>query len=124
MKQFAKALHRESDWFAYLCEKFPVLSTEKLKAEVFVGPQIRHLMQDKYFPLTMKTLKNAWRSFTAVAKNFFRNFKAPNYHNLSKKLLNSYKKLGCNMNVKVHFLHSHANYFPKNLGRSYDRRAR
>jgi len=53
MKQF---LNRESDCFAYLCEKFPVLSTEKLRARIFDGPQIRRLMQDKYFPLTMTTL--------------------------------------------------------------------
>ena len=33
-----------------------------------------------------------------------------------KKLLVSYEKLGCNMSVKVHFLQSHLDYFPENLG--------
>jgi len=53
MKPF---LNRESDCFAYLCETSPALSIEKLRARIFDGPQIRRLMQDKYFPLTMTTL--------------------------------------------------------------------
>jgi hypothetical protein len=32
-------------------------------------------------------------------------------------MLENFKKLGCNMSVKVHFLHSHIEYFPENLGR-------
>ena len=76
-----------------------------------------HLMWDKYFPLTMTTLeKNVSWSFTALAQNFLTDFKAPNYHGLSKQLLNSSKHLRCNMSVKVYFLHSYANYFPENLG--------
>ena len=59
--------------------------------------------------------KNAWRSFTAVVENFLRNFKALKYDNLLKQLLNSYEKVGCNMSVKIHFLHSHVNNFSENL---------
>jgi hypothetical protein len=32
-------------------------------------------------------------------------------------MLENFKKLGCNMSVKVHFLHSHIEYYPENLGR-------
>jgi len=49
-----------------------------------------------------------------VVENFLGYFKAPNYY-LSKQLLNSYEKLGCNMSVKVHFFQSHVNYFTENL---------
>ena len=28
----------------------------------------------------------------------------------------SYKKLGCNMSLKIHFLDSHLDFFPENLG--------
>ena len=31
-------------------------------------------------------------------------------------MLNAYSKLGCNMSVKVDFLHSHLDYFSENLG--------
>jgi len=59
--------------------------------------------------------KNAWQSYTAVVENFLRNFIAFKYHNLLKQLLNSYKQLGCNMSVKVDFIHSHVNNFSENL---------
>lgn len=31
-------------------------------------------------------------------------------------MLGAYKAQGCKMSLKVHFLHSHIDYFPKNLG--------
>ena len=117
MKQFVEALNRESDCFIYLCDTFPALSTEKLRAGIFNGPQIRRLMKDSSaFVSTMTALeKDAWLSFSAVVENFLGNFKASNYKELVRKLSISYQKLGCNMSVKVHFLHSHLDYFPENL---------
>ncbi|KAI6656209.1 hypothetical protein LOD99_1542 [Oopsacas minuta] len=49
-------------------------------------------------------------------ENFLGNTKSPNYKILVNELIESYKNLGCNMSVKVHFLHSHIDYFPENLG--------
>jgi len=54
MKPF---LNRESDCFAYLCEKLPALSTEKLRARIFYDPQMRALLQDKYFPPIMPNVE-------------------------------------------------------------------
>jgi hypothetical protein len=31
-------------------------------------------------------------------------------------MIKSFKALGCRMSVKLHFLHSHLDYFPTNLG--------
>jgi hypothetical protein len=31
-------------------------------------------------------------------------------------MLDSFKDLGCNMSLKLHFLHPHLDYFPENLG--------
>jgi len=31
-------------------------------------------------------------------------------------MLKNFKDLGCNMSIKVHYLHSHLDRFPKNLG--------
>ena len=99
-----------------MCEKFAALSTEKLRAGIFHGYQIRRMNTEQIFSTYHDNpRKNAWRSLTAVVENFIGYFKAPNYYDLSKQLLNSYEKLGCNMSVKVHFLHSHVNYFPENL---------
>ena len=117
MKQFVKALDKDGSCFKYLCDKFPALTNEKIKAGVFDGPQIRQLLNDQQFVLTMKRLeRNAWEGFTEVVTNFLGNTKSKNYRSLVKKLLVSYEKLGCNMSVKVHFLQSHLDYFPENLG--------
>ncbi|GFY31403.1 uncharacterized protein TNCV_4989621 [Trichonephila clavipes] len=35
---------------------------------------------------------------------------------LVESMLSSLKELGCNMSIKIHFLHSHLDRFPQNLG--------
>jgi len=35
--------------FGYLRNNFPIVSDVKIKADIFIGPQIRELMQDKQF---------------------------------------------------------------------------
>ena len=117
MKQFVKALPNEGDCLKYLILAFPGLSIEKIKAGVFDGPQIRQLIKDEHFIGTMSELeKNAWLSFKDVVKNFLGNTRAKNYTEIVQKLLESYKTLGCNMSIKLHFLHSHLANFPENLG--------
>ena len=74
MKLFVNALCREGDAFKYLVQKFPHISDAKLKAGVFVGPDIRELMKDSEFVATMTTIEqNAWCSFVSVVKNFLGN---------------------------------------------------
>ena len=116
MKRFVKALDQDGDCFKYLNIKFPAITSEKIKAGIFDGPQIRKLLKDELFLTKMKPDElDAWNSFADVVFNFLGNRKAENYENLIEKLLISYRKLGCNMSVKVHFLHSHLHYFPANL---------
>ena len=117
MKQFVKALSTESDCFKYLCNAFPGITIEKLKAGIFDGPQIRKLMNDRDFIKSMNDLeKNAWEAFVSVVKNFLGNRKSSNYKELVKELIRSFQVLGCNMSIKLHFLNSHLQSFPANLG--------
>lgn len=117
MKQFVKALNPESQCFAYICNKMPGLSTEKLKAGIFDGPQIRQLIKDPHFNESMNELEEkAWKSFVLVVQNFLGNHKAANYAQLVSDMLNNFRDLGCNMSIKVHYLHSHLDRFPENLG--------
>lgn len=117
MKQFVKALNKEGDCFKYLCQKFSSLSDAKLKEGIFIGPHIRTLMNDKEFETTMiVTELEAWRAFKDVVNNFLGNHKHPNYKNIVATLLNKFHKLGCNMSIKLHFLDSHLDFFPENLG--------
>ena len=117
MKQFVKALNRESESFQHIVSAFPALSFEKIKAGVFDGPQIRTLIRDEEFSRKMdKEERAAWLSFVAVTKNFLGNKKAENYEHLVQRMLLAFRKIGCNMSVKIHFLNSHLDKFPENLG--------
>ncbi|XP_072257829.1 uncharacterized protein [Pyxicephalus adspersus] len=60
--------------------------------------------------------KNAWLSFKAMVKDFLGNTQANIYREVVQKLSESFKMLGCNMSIKVHFLHSHLSNFLENLG--------
>ena len=44
MKSYVKALNKEGNAFKYLDIRFPYISEAKLKADIFVGPQIRELL--------------------------------------------------------------------------------
>jgi hypothetical protein len=61
MKQFGTALDKESAAFEYLRDFFPKLPEAKFKAGVFVGPQIKKILECKEFPKMLTTKeKAAW----------------------------------------------------------------
>jgi hypothetical protein len=116
MKQFAKALDREGDCFKYLREKFSGLPETKLKEGV-VGPDICRLMKDKTFESKMQeNEKEAWNAFRDIVLKFLGNQKDPNFKRIVCKMLIKFKHLGCSMSLKVHFMASHLDYYPENLG--------
>jgi len=92
---------------------------EKLKAGILDGPQIRQLIRDPEFEQSMNTLE-AWKAFVLVVKNFLGNYKASNYEELVTNMITWFKKLGCNVSIKMHFLFSHINRFPEHLGAMSD----
>ena len=117
MKQYVKSLDKRGECFKYICPKFSFLTYKKIKAGVFDGPKIRQLLKDKEFIETMSPEeKNGWITFSQIVNNFLGNTKSPKYKEIVKTLFANFHKLRCNMSVKVHFLHSHLEYFPTNLG--------
>jgi hypothetical protein len=102
--------------FKYLAEKFPPLSEVKIKDGVFVGPQIRKLFRDCILNNLLQDEKKAWDAFCLLSANFLRNVRAENCKELIEDMLSLYHKLGCNMSLKIHMLHSHWDYFPDNWG--------
>lgn len=117
MKNFVKALDTNGEAFKYLAQEFPQISEAKLKAGIFIGPQIKQLLKDSKFLTTMKTVeRNAWEGFRNVVQNFLGNNKAVDYIGQVNTMIHFFKELGCRMSVKMHFLHSHLDYFPANLG--------
>ena len=112
IKQFTKALDKDGDCFIYLCQGFPGLTMEKLKAGIFDGPQIRQLIRDPEFENSMNEVElGAWKAFVLVVNNFLGNNKARNYTKLVNNMLTAFRNLGCNMIVKMHNLFSHMGRF-------------
>ena len=117
MKQLVKTLPVIGVCFNYIFKAFPALIIEKLKAGVFDGPQIFALTKDPCFVHSMTDTKSAaWQSFILVTQNFLGNQKAENYHELVKDMLSKFKELGMKMNIKVHYIFSHLDCFPTDLG--------
>ena len=88
---------------------------EKLKAGIFNIPQIRELIKG---PMTDKTLREtelfAWLPLKSVVTNFLVNQRTAEYEKEIKELLKSFRQIGAQMSIKLHFLWSHLEYFPKN----------
>ena len=103
--------------FLHIRDKFPHISEAKLKEGVFVGPQIRAMLRDDELESKlMGNEKRAWLAFRAVVRGFLGNCRAENYSELVTEMLEAYQSVGCNMSLKVHFMHSHIDFFPSNCG--------
>jgi hypothetical protein len=113
MKNFVKAMDKNSTGFMYLKHKFSRLRDAKIKEGRFVGPQIRELIKDKQFEKQLNEVgKAAWQAFKYVMKSFLENNKAENSHKTVSDLLTAYKAMGCNMSLTAHFLGSHLRLLP------------
>lgn len=53
IKQFTKTLDKNCGCITYLCQAFPGLMMEKLKASIFDGPQIHQLVRNLEFKNSM-----------------------------------------------------------------------
>ena len=61
MKNFVKGMDKTGCGFEYVRNKFPNVSDANIKEGIFIGPQIRQLMQDRQFVEDLnETEKNAW----------------------------------------------------------------
>lgn len=117
MKNFVKAMNKDGKGFKYLTEKFSYVSDAKINEGIFVGPQIRELVKDSHFDELLDDVElGAWTALKAVIENFLGNNVALNYVELVQNMLDAFHHMKCNMSLKVHFLHSHLDFFPPNLG--------
>ncbi|XP_036325477.1 uncharacterized protein LOC118738673 [Rhagoletis pomonella] len=121
MKQFVKRLDKNSESFLHLETVFPKLSDAKIKEGIFIGPQIRKLMIDENFVEKLNEVeKRAWLSFISLCHNYLGNERSSNYKEVVQECLEAYGEMGCKMSIKIHFLHSHLDFFPDNLGQFSD----
>ena len=91
IKNFVKAMNVEGNGFKYLQKMFcPAKSDAKLKAGIFIGPEIRRLIKDSDFKNHLNHLElPAWESFVKVVENFLGNHRNDNYQELVDNLLSA-----------------------------------
>ena len=117
IKQCAKKMNSNGEAFKHIQKLFPKLSKAKVKGGIFVGPQVKRLMQfDSFLEKLCAVKRRAWESFVSVVKSFLGNHKVPNFKDIMEELVNAYEKMGCRMSLKLHILHSHIDEFKDNLG--------
>ena len=96
---------------------FPKLSEAKVKAGIYVGPQVKRLMKSDSFSAKLSAIeRRAWKSFVSVVEGFLGNHKADNFRNIVEELVDAYEKISCRMSLKLHVLHSHIDEFKDNMG--------
>jgi hypothetical protein len=74
-------------------------------------------MFDEDFFLTMTEVeRQSWIAFASVVSKFLGNNKDPDYVTVVANMLEKLKVLGYLMSLKTHFLNSHLDFFPENVG--------
>ena len=112
-------MNKTGSGFVYFSRKFPRMTEAKIKEGVFIGPQIRQLLQDNEFDQALfGKEKLAWQAFKLVATKFLGYTKADNYMELVSNLLKAYSRMGCNMSFKIHFYGLPLGFFSTKLWRS------
>ena len=116
-KQFVKSLKMDDPAFCVLREIFPKHTAAKMKGGIFTGPEIRKMFQSADFAQSMTiSQRNAWNSFRGVVHGFLGNRKDDRYEELVETLLDAYRDNGYRMSIKLHYLHSHLDFFSQNMG--------
>lgn len=113
MEQFTTALDKEFVAFKYLQDFFPELYATKFKAGVFVGPQIKKIIECKEFRYKLTRTDNAaWNSSVAV---FLASWRIPRLKTTWSLLVINYGKIVCRMSLEDHILNAHLNKIKKNI---------
>jgi predicted nucleic acid-binding OB-fold protein len=82
----------------YLKNMSPKINNAKIKEEVFVGPQLREIIQDVTFEDQLSELETAARkSFKNVIASFWGNRTTENYRYMVAVLVQFYKAMECDM---------------------------
>lgn len=129
MKNFVKALDKESQALVFLKQKFLGISEAKRKTGIFDGSQIKEFLKNSNFDESIQDCeKKAWCSFksvvttitTTTTKNnnphHHNNHRSQEYKSVINKLLMNYQALGAHMFIKMHFLSLYFDYFSENCG--------
>ena len=88
-----------------------------MKEGIFIGSQTKQLLENQEFSTELSsTERRAWKAFENICRNFLGNKKVENYSEIVQELISLYRAMVCNMSLKRHFLHSHLDFSPENMG--------
>jgi hypothetical protein len=92
----------------YFKNTFPRISDAEIKEGVFIGPEIRELTQDVKFEdhLSEVEKKQHGNHSRMSLPIFWEIIRQKTIGYMVADLVQSYKAMGCNMSLKVHFLDS------------------
>jgi hypothetical protein len=110
------------DFFCQLGNRTWDLKTQSLRKQFTFTFFLLHNGNTRILQLhwSTKTERKACWYFKRICKDFLGNHKATKYQDVVQDLLTSYKTMGCNRSLKIHFLQSHLDFFPENLGELSD----
>lgn len=83
---------------------------------VFVGPDIRRLMNSNAFEATLSEVElKTWRALKNVTTNFLGKHRSGDYEAMVQEMLDGFDALNVNMSLKIHFMNSHLDIFARQL---------
>jgi hypothetical protein len=93
--------------------------------------QIKQLFEDQDFSTKLNsTERRDWKAVESVYRNFLGNEEVKNYSGIVQELISPYSAMGCNLSLKLNFLHSQLEFFffffffPENMGAVSDERGK
>jgi len=112
--QFIKAI--EGPPIQELKDMFPLMTSTKVESGIFTGPQIRKVLASEIFinKLDCKQTK-AFNSMKLIFEKFLGLECDPNSKRMIDELMKNFKNINANMSLKMHMLHSHADFFKHNI---------
>ena len=121
IKISVKGVDKGSEGFDYLRQTFPKISEAKMKDGIFTDPHITQLFEDQDFIIKLNSRdRKGWKAFENVCRNFLGNTTAENCSETVQELISSHSAMGCNMLMKLHFLHSLLDFFLENMKTAFD----
>lgn len=115
-KLFSK-IYEQNEEVREVLRRLTRISEAKIKMGVYDGPKIKVLFNSTELPQTLSKDQNkALSDLKEVCANFLGNNRSLNYEQLIGNMMESYKKLGINVSLKMHSLLSHLDQFPPNCG--------
>ncbi|UYV73968.1 hypothetical protein LAZ67_11001635 [Cordylochernes scorpioides] len=96
----------------------PAYSPDLAPSDYFLFGLLKKELKGKRFDSDEDVQKVVQDYFHTLPKSAYKegNRRDDNYKELVQNVLKRYEALGVNMSIKVHYLHSHLDKFPDNLG--------